>query len=248
MTDAQRTALVTGGGRGIGAAICRSLAEAGHRVIVADLDPTNASEVAKDLGGIAVEMDVTDNRSVVAAFAEAARLVGTPDILVNNAGWDELMPFLETDEIFAEKVVQINYHGVVRTVRAALPGMVDKGWGRIVNIASDAGRVGSTHEAVYSGAKGGVIAFSKTIAREFARHGITVNSVCPGPTETPLLKTILDASEDSDHVINSIRRTIPMRRLGRPSDLGPAVVFFASEGAGFVTGQTLSVSGGLTMA
>ncbi len=247
MPETQRTAFVTGGGRGIGAAISRSLAEAGRRVVVADIDPDNAKAVADEIDGVAVRLDVTDNDSVIAAFEEATRLVGVPDILVNNAGWDELMPFLDADEAFAEKVVQINYHGVVRTVRAALPGMVEKGWGRVVNIASDAGRVGSTHEAVYSGAKGAVIAFSKTIAREFARHGITVNSVCPGPTETPLLKTILDASSDSDHVINSIRRSIPMRRLGKPEDLGPAVVFFASEGAGFVTGQTLSVSGGLTM-
>jgi 2-hydroxycyclohexanecarboxyl-CoA dehydrogenase len=197
--------------------------------------------------GLAVTMDVTDSASVDRAFGEVEREFGPVEVLVNNAGWDEFRPFLETDEEFWDRVIELNFKGCLRTCRRAVPGMVERGYGRVVNIASDAARVGSSLEAVYSGAKGGVVAFSKTLAREVARHGVTVNSVCPGPTETPMLAEIAGADQDSEKLLEAMRRAVPMRRLGRPEDIGPAVAFLASDGAGFITGQTLSVSGGLTM-
>jgi 2-hydroxycyclohexanecarboxyl-CoA dehydrogenase len=243
-----RVAFVTGGGGGIGAAICRGLAGAGHRVVVADVDANRAEVVAGGVGGLGVELDVTDPGSVAAAVAGTAEAFGPVEICVSCAGWDELRPFLDTDEEFQSKVIEINYGGPVRVARAVLPGMVEGSYGRIVNIASDAGRVGSSLESVYSGAKGGVIAFTKTIAREFARHGITANTVCPGPTDTPLLGEIIKASADADRVIAGMTKAVPMRRLGQPDDVAPAVVFLASDEAGYITGQTLSVSGGLTMA
>lgn len=243
-----RVALVTGGGGGIGRAICTALAASGHRVAVADVAVDRAAEVASEIGGLAVELDVTSPASVSTVAAHIAAELGTVEVCVNCAGWDELMPFLDTDEAFLEKILSINLAGPIRVVREVLPSMIERRWGRIISIASDAGRVGSSLEAVYSGAKGGLIAFSKTIAREMARHEITSNSVCPGPTETPLLQAIVDSSSDGEKVINSMVRAVPMRRLGRPEDVAAAVVFLASEKAGFVTGQTLSVSGGLTMA
>ena len=158
------------------------------------------------------------------------------------------MPFVDTDDLFLEKVLQINLAGPMRVTRRFLTPMISRDYGRIVNIASDAGRVGSSLEAIYSGAKGGLISFTKTIAREVARNGITANCVCPGPTETPLLKEIVGKGERADRVMSAIVRAVPMKRLGVPEDLGPAVVFLASDGASFIKGQTLSVSGGLTMA
>jgi len=243
-----RVALVTGGAGGIGAAICARLADAGHRVAVADLELEAARAVADRVGGIAVAMDVTDPDSVTAAVDGTAEALGPVEVCVSCAGWDELRPFLDTDEAFQARVLEINLAGPMRVVRAVLPHMVAGSWGRVVTIASDAGRVGSSLESVYSGAKGGLIAFTKTIAREFARHGITANSVCPGPTDTPLLGAITAASTDAERVIAGMTRAVPMRRLGQPDDIAPAVAFLASEEAGFVTGQTLSVSGGLTMA
>ncbi len=243
-----RVALVTGGAGGIGAAICRALAQAGRRVAAADLDAGAAARVADPLGGIGLQVDVTEPRSVERAVAEARSALGPVEILVNCAGWDALRPFVETDEAFQRKVLEINLAGPMRVTRAVLPAMLEAGYGRIVNVASDAGRVGSSLEAIYSGAKGGLIAFTKTIAREVARRGITANAVCPGPTDTPLLDGIREASGGGERVIESMVRAVPMRRLGRPEDIGPAVAFLASEEAGFITGQTLSVSGGLTMA
>lgn len=239
-----RTALVTGGGGGIGAAICRALADSEQRVAVCDIDVDAARRVADEIGGIAVRLDVTDPASVSAAVAQ----LGAVDVCVNAAGWDELRPFVDTDETFDEKVLQINLRGPIRVTRAVLPGMVQQGFGRIVNIASDAGRVGSSLESVYSAAKGGVIAFTKTIARETARQGITANAVCPGPTDTPLLQGMVAAGDEGQKVIEAMARAVPMKRLGRPEDVAAAVVFLASDAAGFITGQTLSVSGGLTMA
>lgn len=245
---AGRVAFVTGGAGGIGSAICRHLAEAGHRVVVADLSVDAAKGVASEVGGIAVELDVTDPDSCRAAVAGAAESVGPVDVLVSCAGWDELVPFVDTDEDFQGKVLEINLAGPIRLTRMVLPGMIERRWGRLVNIASDAGRVGSSLEAIYSGAKGGLIAFTKTVAREVARYGVTANVVCPGPTDTPLLAGIVAANPDSDRVISSMTKAVPMRRLGTPDDIAPAVVYFASEAAAFTTGQTLSVSGGLTMA
>ena len=238
--------MVTGGARGIGRAIALALAADGRRVAVADLLEEEAQATAAAAGGIAVRLDVTDSASVAAAVELVEQELGSVDILVNNAGWDEARPFVETDEAFWDRVVDINFKGGLRTTRAVLPGMVERGWGRVVNIGSDAGRVGSSMESVYSGAKGGVIAFTKTIAREVARSGVTANVVCPGPTETAFLQRI--AGEGGERLVESLTRAVPMRRLGRPEDVAAAVVFFASDSAEYITGQTLSVSGGLTMA
>jgi 2-hydroxycyclohexanecarboxyl-CoA dehydrogenase len=243
-----RVALVTGGAGGIGSAICRALAEAGHRVAVADLQERAGAPLAKEIDGVAVALDVTDARSVREALSGVEDALAPVEICVSCAGWDELRPFVETDEAFTNRVIEINLTGPIRVARAVLPSMIERRWGRIIHIASDAGRVGSSLEAVYSGAKGGLVAFTKTIAREVARHGITANAVCPGPTDTPFLDGVIEASADGERVIQSMTRGIPMRRLGRPEDVAPAVAFLASEGAGYITGQTLSVSGGLTMA
>ena len=248
----ERVALVTGGGSGIGREICVGLAAAGRNVAVADLNLDGALETASLISAtsgtaIAVHMDVADSDAVQAGILQVLDELGPPEILVNCAGWDELMPFLSTDEDFWDRVIEINYKGVLRTVHACLPSMTENGWGRIVNIASDAGRVGSSFEAVYSGAKSGVIGFTKTIAREAARSGVTANVVCPGPTDTPLLDGIVAASDDGDKIIGAMARAVPMKRVGTPIEVASAVIYFCSEEAAFVTGQTLSVSGGLTM-
>jgi 2-hydroxycyclohexanecarboxyl-CoA dehydrogenase len=239
-----RVAFVSGGGGGIGGAICRALAGDGCRVAVADVVLDHARQVADAIGGVAVALDVRDPASIDAAADE----VGPVDVLVNCAGWDELRPFLETDEAFLQKVLDINLAGPIRLTQAVLGGMVERRWGRVVNIASDAGRVGSSLESVYSAAKGGLIAFTKTIAREVARYDVTANAVCPGPTDTPLLTGIVQANPNAERVITAMTNAVPMRRLGTPDDIAPAVAFLASDAAGYITGQTLSVSGGLTMA
>lgn len=245
-----RVALVAGGGGGIGSAVCRALARDGCRVAVADLAVESARRVADAIGGgaVDVDLDVRDPASVEAAVAVTEGELGPVDVLVNCVGWDELRPFLESDEAFVQKVLDINLTGPIRLTRVVLGGMVERKWGRVVNIASDAGRVGSSLESVYSGAKGGLIAFTKTIAREVARHGVTANAVCPGPTDTPMLTGIVEAGADAERVISAMTKAVPMRRLGTPDDVAPAVAFLASEAAGYITGQTLSVSGGLTMA
>jgi 2-hydroxycyclohexanecarboxyl-CoA dehydrogenase len=247
MAKQDRVAFVTGGAGGIGTAVCRALAADGRRVVVADLSEDACDVIAKEIEGLAVRLDVTDVASVEAVLVRTRGAVGNPEIVVNVAGWDEHRGFLKTDEAFTEKVMQINLYGPIRVLRAALPAMVEARWGRVVNIASDAGRVGSSNEAVYSGAKGGLIAFTKTIAREFARYEITANSVSPGPTDTPLIRKMIAEQEDADKVLTAMTRAIPLKRIGQPEDLAAAVTFMASEAAGFVTGQTLSVSGGLTM-
>ena len=248
----ERLALVTGGASGIGREICLGLARKGRKVAVADINLAGAQEtqaMTTEAGAtaLAVQMDVSDSDAVHVGLLEVIDELGPVEVLVNCAGWDELMPFGNTDESFWDRVIEINYKGVLRTVHACLPSMVDAGWGRIVNIGSDAGRVGSSFEAVYSGAKGGVIAFTKTVAREVARSGVTANVVCPGPTDTPLLDGIVAASDDGDKIIGAMARAVPMKRVGTPSEVASAVVYFCSEEASFVTGQTLSVSGGLTM-
>jgi 2-hydroxycyclohexanecarboxyl-CoA dehydrogenase len=222
---------VTGGAGGIGSAIAEALRPS-YDVVTADL------------AGADVVLDVTDPASVNGVLAD----VGPIDVLVNAAGWDELKPFLETDEDFWERVIAINYKGCLRTTKALLPGMVERGWGRIVNIASDAGRVGSSGESVYAGTKAAVIAFGKTIAREVATKGVTVNAVCPGPTRTPMLEGMAGSDEHGAKLIAALERAVPMKRLGEPADVAAAVAFLVSEEAAYITGQTLSVSGGLTMA
>jgi 2-hydroxycyclohexanecarboxyl-CoA dehydrogenase len=248
----RRAAIVTGAGRGIGRAIALALAVEGP-VAVADLLAEQAHAVAGEItqaGGsaAAMELDVTDPTSVAEGVRAATDALGPLQILVNNAGWDELRPFTDTDEAFWERVLDVNFKGALRMTHALLPGMIAEGFGRIVSIGSDAGRVGSSLESVYAGAKGGLIAFTKTIARESARHGVTANTVCPGPTDTPMLAAIAAADGDAERVIGAMTRAVPMRRLARPEEVAAAVAFFASEQAGFITGQTLSVSGGLTMA
>lgn len=241
-----RSALVTGAASGMGAAIAARLDADGARVVVADIQAGMGAEVAASLtGGMFVEMDLSRPESVAAAAQQVLAEVGTVDILVNCAGFDVVMPFLDTDEDLWDSLIAVNLYGPLRTTKAFLPGMVEQGWGRIVNISSDAGRVGSSGEGVYSACKGGQIAFTKTIAREVARTGVTVNCVCPGPTDTPPVRRTL--AEGGERYMQALVRAIPMRRLGQPSDIAAAVAYLVSEDAGFVTGQTLSVSGGLSM-
>ena len=252
MGNDQESAIVTGGGRGIGRAIALSLARTGYRVAVLDILADNAEEVKEEIesrGGeaLALRVDLTKCREVQEAVTEVLARFGHVDLLVNNAGWDKLEPFLESEESTWDRVIAINFRAVLYTCRAVLPHMVARGSGKVINIASDAGRVGSTGEAVYAGAKGAIIAFSKSLAREMARHHVTVNVVCPGLTETPLLQEIRGDSERANKVIDAVTRAIPLGRVGTPEDIAGAVAFLASHEADFVTGQTLSVSGGLTM-
>jgi 2-hydroxycyclohexanecarboxyl-CoA dehydrogenase len=245
-----KVAVVTGAAGGIGAAIAAALAGAGAAVAVWDLDGGRAKEVAAGLGGrggrgLGVDVDVTGRSSVKAATAATEAALGPVDLLVNNAGIDKIEPFLQSEEATWERIVAVNFLGTVRCCHVLVPGMVERGSGRVVNIASDAGRVGSSGEVVYSGTKGGVIAFSKALAREVAANGVTVNAVCPGPTDTALLDQVAEANQK---LYDGLARAVPMRRIGQPADIAPAVVFLASDGAGYITGQTLSVSGGLTMA
>jgi 2-hydroxycyclohexanecarboxyl-CoA dehydrogenase len=245
-----RVAFVTGAGRGIGRAIALRLAEHGDAVAIGDIRTDDAAETVtaiEESGGraVALALDVTDSGSVAAAVEETLGLLGPVEVLVNNAGWDEMHPFVETDEPFWDRVIEVNFKGCLRMTRATLPGMIERKWGRIVNIGSDAGRVGSSFESVYSGAKGGVIAFTKTIAREAARSGVTANTVCPGPTDTQMLAEV--AEGQGEKIIDAMKRAVPMKRLAMPEDIATAVAFFASDEASYITGQTLSVSGGLTM-
>jgi 2-hydroxycyclohexanecarboxyl-CoA dehydrogenase len=252
MEQKGKAAIVTGAGRGIGRAIALTLARQGHRVAVLDILAENAESVKKEIEGfggegLALKVDLTNCREVQEAVGEVLAKFGQVDVLVNNAGWDKLEPFLESEPTTWEKIIAINYKAVLYTCKFVLPHMVARGSGKIVNIASDAGRVGSSGESVYSGTKGAVIAFSKTLAREMARNHINVNVVCPGLTDTPLLEEIRGSSEKAGKVVDAVTRAIPLGRLGTPDDIASAVAFLASHEADFVTGQTLSVSGGLTM-
>ncbi len=245
-----RVAIVTGAASGIGRAIAQALAREGARVAIADLNEAGGAEAARAIekdGGTARpwRVDVTDAAAVAATVQSVASAWGTVDVLVNNAGWDKPMPFVETTPEFWDRILALNLRGPIACTHAVLPHMIRQGHGKIVSIASDAGRVGSTGEAVYSAAKGGIIAFTKTIAREVARHRINVNCVCPGPSDTPLFRN--EFARVSPKLAESLTRVIPWGRLGTPEDVAPAVVFLASDDAGFITGQTLSVSGGLTM-
>ena len=241
-----KVALVTGAGRGIGKAIAERLAAEGAKVAVADIDPATAAATAAEIGrgAIAVTMDVTDRASVRDAVAETAKRLGPIDVLVNNAGWDKIEPFVKSQEETWDRVIAINLKGPIRCARAVLDSMIERRSGKIVSIGSDAGRVGSSGEAVYSAAKAGVIGFGRTLAREVARYGINVNVVCPGPTNTPLLQETVGGNEK---LMASLKQAIPLGRTGEPDDLASAVAFLASDDAGFITGQTLSVSGGLSM-
>jgi 2-hydroxycyclohexanecarboxyl-CoA dehydrogenase len=247
---AGRVAIVTGAASGIGRAIAVALAREGARVAVADLNEAGGADAARAIekdGGTARawRVDITDAGAVAAMVEAVVSHWGAVDVLVNNAGWDTPKPFVETTPEFWDRILAVNLRGPIACTHAVLPYMIRRASGRIVSIASDAGRVGSTGEAVYSAAKGGIIAFTKTIAREVARHRINVNCVCPGPSDTPLFQAEFAAT--SPKLAESLKRVIPWGRLGTPDDVAPAVVFLASDDAGFITGQTLSVSGGLTM-
>jgi len=244
-------ALVTGGGRGIGRAIAHRLARSGATVGIADLDGRAAEGVADEIrtsGGRAagVGADVADFAAVRAAIGTLETSLGPVDVLVNNAGWDQLELFVENDPELWDRLIAVNLKGVLHTTRTVLEGMIARRRGRVVSISSDAGRVGSTGEAVYAACKAGVIGFSKALAREVARHGITVNVVCPGPTETALLAATM-AGERGVKILEGMRRAIPLGRLGQPEDVAGAVAYLVSDEASYVTGQVLSVSGGLTM-
>ncbi|MBS0338602.1 MAG: 2-hydroxycyclohexanecarboxyl-CoA dehydrogenase [Proteobacteria bacterium] len=247
-----RTVAVTGGGGGIGGAACRRFAQRGARVAVLDRDLAAAERVAAAIrgdGGTAQAFvcDITDRGSVDAAVAATEAALGPIDALVNNAGWDIFKPFTKTEPAEWAQLIAINLTGAMHMHHAVLPGMVARRKGRIVNVASDAARVGSSGEAVYAACKAGLVAFSKTIAREHARHGITVNVVCPGPTDTALLAGFTTGAADPAKLIDAFVRAIPLGRLGQPDDLAGAIAFLAGEDASFITGQVLSVSGGLTM-
>lgn len=248
-----KTVVVTGGGGGIGASLCRRFASEGARVAVLDRVAETATKVAAEIDSettpaISISCDITVRESVDQAVAETTEKLGPIDVLVNNAGWDLFVPFLDTEPDDWQRLIDINLIGALNMHHAVLPGMVDRRQGRIVNIASDAARVGSSGEAVYAACKAGLVAFSKTLAREHARNDITVNVVCPGPTDTALLATVTDSSDNPEKLREAFRRAIPLGRLGQPDDLAGAVAFFASDDAAFITGQVLSVSGGLTMA
>src|SRR5688572_10389325 len=225
-----KTAIVTGGAAGIGAAIVKRFEEEGTRVVVFDLNAQN-------------KVDITDYEAVKNAVAQA----GPVDILVNNAGWDMFRPFLKTDPAFWQKIISINLVGAMNLLHCVLPGMAERGRGKVVSIASDAGRVGSSGEAPYSACKGGIIALTKTLAREMASKHIQLNVVCPGLTETNMFAEFLKGAGNPEKLTEAYRRAIPLGRIGKPEDLPGAVLFFASDDANFITGQVLSVSGGLTM-
>lgn len=239
-----KIAVVTGAGQGIGKAIATKLAAEGATVVVTDVDHQAAKETAAalDHGAIGLHADVTDRTSVDAMVDEVVATFGRIDVLVNNAGWDKGEAFVDSEPETWDRIIGINLYGVLNTSKKVLPIMAAQGSGSVVNIGSDAGRVGSSGEAVYSAAKGGVIAFSKATAREMARSQVNVNCVCPGPTDTALF-----ASMGGDKLREALIKAIPFRRLGQPEDLANVVAFLASDEAGFVTGQTVSVSGGLTM-
>jgi NAD(P)-dependent dehydrogenase (short-subunit alcohol dehydrogenase family) len=238
-----KSALVTGGASGIGAAIAARLTAEGAEVLIADINLEAGVELAEQIGARAERLDVTDPD----AAKELVSAHGPFAILVNNAGTDEFGFFTKTDPAHWERLMAVNLGGVFACTHAVLPGMQEAGYGRIVNIASEAGRVGSKGSAVYSAAKGGVIAFTKVIARENARYGINANSIAPGPIETPLLMQALEAGELGERIIETMKSATQLRRLGKPEEVAAAVAFFASDDASYVTGETLGVSGGLGM-
>ncbi|MBI4525748.1 MAG: glucose 1-dehydrogenase [Deltaproteobacteria bacterium] len=253
MKLAGKAALVTGGGRGIGRAIALALGREGARTAVADLLKDNAESVRDEIkalrvDGLSCQVDLTKRAEVERMVEEVLSRFGQIDILVNCAGWDRLEPFLESSEETWEKILAINFKSVLYTAKAVLPHMVSRGSGKVINISSDAGRAGSSWEAVYSGSKGAVIAFSKSLAREMARYKINVNVVCPGLTDTPLLEAVRTQSPQTEKLIDAITKATPFRRVAKPEEIAEAVLFFASPSSDFITGQTLSVSGGLTMA
>jgi 2-hydroxycyclohexanecarboxyl-CoA dehydrogenase len=241
-----KVVLVTGGASGIGLATCREFAAAGASVVVTDIDAARGEAAARAIaerGGRASfsRMDVTSGESVSQVFAGIESTYGRLDVLVNAAGWDIIQPFMENTRDYWDKILALNFMGPVQVTRAALPLLIQAEGGRVVNVGSDAGRVGSFGETVYAGAKGGIIAFTKSLAREVVRRQVTVNCVCPGPTDTPLF------ASQPEKLRTALINAIPMKRLAQPKEIADAILFFASDRATYVTGQVLSVSGGLTM-
>ncbi len=247
-----KTAVITGAGSGLGCGMAQRMAEEGVRVAVVDINLAGAEETVREIteaGGEAraFELDITDYSAAVSCIESVEAGLGSVDILVNNAGWDAAMPFLDTDPDLWKKIIDINLYGPLNLQHILVPKMLEHDGGKIINIASDAGRVGSSGEAVYSACKGGVIAFSKTLARELGRKGIIVNTVCPGPSDTPLFADFAGEGEAGKKLRASLERSIPLRRLGTADDIAGIVTFLASSEADFIIGQTISVSGGLTM-
>ena len=247
-----KTVIVTGGAGGIGGATCRRFAEAGAKVAVFDMNLEAATKVAEEIkaaGGqaAAFKCDITNRAEVDAAVAGTIETLGPVDVLVNNAGWDVFKPFLKTVPEEWEKLIAINLTGALNMLHSVLPGMVERNSGRVVTVASDAARGGSSGEAVYSACKGGLVSLSKTLAREHSRHNITFNVVCPGPTDTALLADVAEGARDPAKLIEAFRSAIPLGRLGQPDDLADAIVFFGSDAASFITGLVLTVDGGLTV-
>ena len=247
-----KTIVVTGGGGGIGATTCLRFAEEGAQVAVVDLNQAAADAVVAriaEAGGkaLAVAVDLTDAEATAAVVETIEAGLGEIDVLVNGVGWDVFTPFLKSGPEFWSKIIDINLRGVLNITHPVLSRMAERRRGKIVSLASDAARGGSSGESVYAACKAGVIAFSKTIAREHARQGISVNVVCPGVTETSMLEAFMESAGDKEKLRVAFTRAVPMGRLGQPDDLPGAIAFFASDDAGFITGQVLSVSGGLTM-
>lgn len=247
-----KTVIVTGGGGGIGTVTCRRFAAEGARVAVLDIDGEAANRVAGEIGGkagtaIAVAVDLTDHAAVADAVAAVTAELGPVDVLVNNAGWDRFTPFLKSDPEYWSKIIDINLKSVLNIMHAVLPGMVERQAGRVVTVSSDAGRVGSSGESVYSACKAGLIALSKTLAREHSRDAITFNVVCPGLTDTAMFQSFMEGAGDPERLREVYRKAIPMGRIGQPDDLPGIISFLASDDAAFITGQVISVSGGLTM-
>ncbi len=248
-----KVAIVTGAGSGIGRAIAVRLAEEGCLVGIFDLSAeggaaTRDAITAAGRRAWSWAVDISDPARIAGALAEFERAAGPVDVLVNNAGWDRAMPFLNTDFALWQKIVAINLYGPLHMHHAILPGMVERKHGKVINVASDAARVGSSGEAVYAACKGGIVAFTKTMAREMARSNIQLNVLCPGPTDTPLLADLTGEGESGRKLAEAFRNAVPMRRLGRPEDYPGLVAFLASSDSDYMTGQVISVSGGLTMA
>ena len=245
-----KVAIVTGGGQGIGRALTLRLAQEGFKVAVFDLNPAAGEETAKLAPEATIKtyaVDVGDYAVVQSAVAQVEEDLGPIWLLVNNAGWDKPMPFLKTDQALWDKIIRINLYGPLNTHHAVLPRMVANGGGRFVNIASDAARVGTSDEAVYSACKGGMISFTKSIARELARKNVLLNTVCPGPTNTPMMASVLGEGENAVKWKDAMVRGIPLKRMGEPEDYAGIVAFLASDDASFITGQAFSVSGGMNM-
>ncbi len=251
-TGNRRVALVAGGAGGIGQEVAAELLRNGLAVAIGDIDAQRAAAVATELtqiGGevIWVDLNITEQSSVSRALGEVEQRLGPIDVLINSAGWNHAQSLLKSDEAYWRQMIDTNLVGGIRVTHAVLGGMIDRGYGRIVHIAGEAGRAGTANQSLMSAANGGTIAFVKAMAREVMDKGVTVNCLSPGPTATPMLDQLIQYAEDAAEMVASLRGAVPMGRLGHPSDIAPVVAFLASEGAGFVTGQTISVSGGMTM-